>query len=46
LAPEQADVCWYGLRAWIECGFKDAKRGGWQWQQTHITDPARTTRFW
>lgn len=46
LAPEQADVCWYGLRAWIECGFKDTKRGGWQWQQTQITDPDRATRFW
>lgn len=46
LAPEQADVCWYGLRPWIECGFKDTKRGGWQWQQTQITDPDRATRFW
>jgi len=46
LAPEQADVCWYSLRAWIECGFKDTKRGGWQWQQTKITEPERAARLW
>ena len=46
LTPEQADVCWYSLRAWIECGFKDTKRGGWQWQQTKITDPERAARLW
>ena len=46
LAPEQADVCWYSLRAWIECGFKDTKRGGWQWQQTKIVEPARAARLW
>ena len=46
LAPEQADVCWYALRAWIESGFKDIKRGGWQWHHTQITDPARATRHW
>lgn len=46
LAPEQADVCWYALRPWIECGFKDTKRGGWQWQHTQISDPARATRHW
>ena len=44
--PEQADVCWYSLRAWIECGFKDTKRGGWQWQQTKIVEPARAARLW
>ena len=46
LAPEQANVCWYGLRTWIECGFKDHKRGGWQWQNSKITDPARAERIW
>lgn len=46
LTPEQADVCWYSLRTWIECGFKDTKRGGWQWQQTRITDPERASRLW
>ena len=44
--PEQAQICWYSLRTWIECGFKDFKRGGWQWQTTRIVDPARASRFW
>lgn len=46
LAPDQADVAWYGLRAWIECGFKDAKRGGWHWEQTKMCDPRRAERLW
>ncbi len=46
LAPAEADVAWYGWRSWIEAGFKDAKRGGWQWQATRMTDPARVSRFW
>jgi len=40
------DVAWYGLRAWIECGFKDSKRGGWHWEQTKMTHPARAERLW
>ncbi|MBT9096125.1 hypothetical protein KFZ76_19570 [Methylovulum psychrotolerans] len=46
LAPECADACWYGLRAWIEQGFKHSKRGGWQWQHTRMDDPARAERLW
>ncbi len=46
LAPAVADVAWYGMRSWIECGFKDSKRGGWQWQQTKMTDPERANRLW
>ncbi len=46
LPPESADACWYGLRAWIEQGFKQIKRGGWQWQHTRMTDPARAERLW
>jgi len=46
LTPEQAQVVWYSLRAWIEQGFKDYKRGGWQWHQTKMTDPARAERLW
>ncbi len=34
------------MRAWIECGFKDCKRGGWGWHQTKMTDPARASRLW
>jgi hypothetical protein len=46
LAPEQAEAGWYGLRPWVECGFKHTKRGGWQWQNTHMTDPDRASRLW
>jgi hypothetical protein len=46
LPPEAADICWYGLRAWIEQGFKRIKRGGWQWQYTRMNDPARAERLW
>ena len=45
LPPAVGEVCWYGLRAWIEQGFKRTKRGGWQWQQTPMTDP-RGRRAW
>jgi hypothetical protein len=46
LPPHAADACWYGLRAWIEQGFKRLKRGGWQWQYTRMEDPARAERLW
>lgn len=46
LPPESAEVCWYGLRAWIEQGFKRLKSGGWDWQKTHMTDPGRAERLW
>jgi hypothetical protein len=46
LPPEAGEVCWYGLRAWIEQGFKRIKRGGWQWQYTRMGDPARAERLW
>lgn len=46
LPPQAADACWYGLRGWIEHGFKYMKRGGWQWQYTRMEDPARAERLW
>jgi Transposase DDE domain len=46
LPAESAQVCWYGLRAWIEQGFKRLKSGGWDWQYTHMRDPARAERLW
>ncbi|HWQ12320.1 MAG TPA: transposase [Roseiflexaceae bacterium] len=46
LPPEACDACWYGLRAWIEQGFKLTKRGGWQWQRTRMTNPERAARLW
>jgi hypothetical protein len=46
LAPEAANIVWYSMRTWIECGFKDTKRGGWQWHQTKMQDPERAARLW
>lgn len=46
LEPELADACWYGMRSWVECLFKDSKRGGWQWHHTKITSPKRAERHW
>lgn len=46
LSPHQALAGWYGLRAWMECGFKHIKSAGWQWQYTRMVDSERATRFW
>lgn len=46
LPPAQADVAWYGMRAWIECSYKDLKHDGWRWEQTKMTDPQRAARVW
>jgi hypothetical protein len=46
LAPEHWPVCGYGLRAWIEHGFKLTKREGWQWQRSRIQDATRAARQW
>lgn len=46
LSPKQADIAWYGMRSWIEAGFKDLKRGGWAWHHTKMKDPVRAERLW
>jgi hypothetical protein len=46
LPPEQVGLTWYGVRVWIECGFRVLKRLGWQWQNTRRTDPPRVERHW
>jgi len=46
LPPEQVQGAWYRLRAWIEGGFKDYKRGQWGWQHTKMLDPQRAARLW
>ena len=46
LPPEASDAAWYGLRAWIEQGFKITKRAGWQWHRTRMTAPERAARLW
>lgn len=46
LPVEKASACWYGLRTWIERGFKHIKSAGWRWQYTRMTDPQRANRLW
>jgi hypothetical protein len=46
LLPKHASAAWYSMRSWIEGGFKDLKRDGWQWQNTRMEDPSRAARFW
>lgn len=46
LLPGEVGVCWYGLRVWIELGFRALKGVGWQWQHTQRTHPDRVARHW
>jgi hypothetical protein len=46
LAPKAANVAWYGLRSWVECGFKDFKRGGFGWHHEKMQDAGRVERLW
>ena len=46
LEVSEADASWYRFRSWIEQGFKALKSGGWQWQETRMTHPARVERVW
>jgi hypothetical protein len=46
LEPDQAESLWYGMRSWIEGGYKLLKSGGWQWQATRMADPDRVERLW
>jgi hypothetical protein len=46
LSPREVQHSWYGLRMWIELGFRALKSMGWQWQKTRRTDPARVARHW
>jgi hypothetical protein len=46
LAPRAVQQSWYGLRMWIELGFRALKSMGWQWQNTRRTEPERVARYW
>jgi len=46
LPPRVVGVRWYGLRMWIECGFRDCKHFGWDWGHTRRTAPSRVSRHW
>ena len=44
--PAAVSLQVYGLRVWIEQGFRLLKREGWKWHRTRRLDPARVDRHW
>lgn len=46
LAPQAVGVSWYGLRMWVELGFRVLKSVGWRWAHTRRRDPERVARHW
>ncbi len=46
LAPGEVEASWYGLRFWIELGFRGLKGVGLEWDKTRRTDPDRVARHW
>ncbi len=46
LASEEAEVSWYGMRAWVETGYKDIKRGLWGWHHSKMVTASRIERLW
>jgi hypothetical protein len=46
LSAEVAQASWYGLRGWIEQGYKRVKGEGWNLPRTRITTCARLERLW
>lgn len=46
LPPDQAEAWWYGWRMKIERGFRDTKRGLFQWHRARVAEPTRAERQW
>lgn len=46
LDPDPRLLRGYGLRSWIEMGFRAIKSLGWQWNKTRRRDPQRVARHW
>lgn len=46
LAPARCEKAFYGLRSWIEQGFRCAKSGGLRCERMRIVDPSRAERVW
>ena len=46
LPPDAVNGSWYGLRVWIELGFRALKSMGWHWERTRRTNPTRIARHW
>lgn len=45
-SPQAVHLNIYTMRSWIECGFKDVKRGFFHWEHTKMTCPQRAERLW
>src|SRR3954451_6050880 len=46
LPADRVRACCYGLRGWIEQGFKQLKSGGWDCERTRMVDAERVSRHW
>lgn len=46
LSPATVGVSWYGLRVWVELGFRALKSLGWQWERTRRLEAERVARHW
>jgi len=46
LDPQAVGVVWYGLRVWVELGFRVLKSMGWQWERMRRVHAARVERHW
>jgi Transposase DDE domain len=46
LDPAAVGVVWYGLRVWVELGFRVLKSLGWQWERMRRAHAARVERPW
>lgn len=46
LPVEEAEVSWYGMRTWVETGFKDFKGGLWGWHHSKMERASCVERLW
>jgi hypothetical protein len=46
LSPKRCEKASYGLRCWIEQGFRCLKSGGLRCERLRVTDPERAERVW
>ena len=46
LPPAAVSLRLYGLRVWVEQGFRILKREGWHWHRTRRLAPRRADRHW
>ncbi len=44
--PAAVSLQLYGLRVWVEQGFRILKRAGWHWHRTRRLAPRRAERHW